>query len=55
MNLDLDVALEPPDGRLVVVDRALDGQVPLDHLLRLFRQRLGKLVLGVSPCSADAE
>ena len=53
-NLDLGVALEPADGRLVVVDGALDGQVPLDHLLRLFRQRFRELVLGVSLCADDA-
>ena len=54
-NLDLDVALEPSDGRLVVVDGALDGQVPLDHLLRLFRQRFRELVFGVSLCANDAK
>ena len=54
-NLDLDVALEPSDGRLVVVDGALDGQVPLDRLLRLFRQRFRELVFGVSLCANDAK
>ena len=54
-NLDLGVALEPSDGRLVVVDGALDGQVPLDHLLRFFRQRFRELVFGVSLCANDAK